>query len=95
MKTTINLTDGHIEAGRPFRCLLCPVARAISEVLNPKAWTSVQGIYAELHIGEEWEPVDLPDEVSGFICAFDDGRDVEPFAFELDIPAKFLKEVAA
>lgn len=89
--TIINVTAEHIAKGVRDSCSHCPVALAIREALphGPGLW--VDSAHVTVGKSGHWTEVGLPDAVTRFIEAFDQGDPVQPFAFELDYPA----EVAA
>lgn len=84
MKTyNIEVTDADIAAGLPKRCLLCPIAIALNRTLGrPKA---------DIKVG--WGQIQMPDGTStslpqlaiDFVRAFDYGKPVSPFTFEIEV----------
>jgi hypothetical protein len=77
----IEVTAEDIAAGRPKDACCCPVARAISRAMGA-AWEAY-GVGAASHDDDGW--IDLPAEAERWIAAFDAGRPVEPFAFEVEV----------
>lgn len=92
--TTINVTQQHIDKGCRIQASNCPIALAIDELLKEplQAWVCQSNI----GIGAEGEErfryqENTPESAKEFITRFDAGEPVEPFSFDLDIPAEFLK----
>ena len=83
----IEVTQAHIDAGRPGNCCACPVALAIQEAL-PKVWNVSVASFIRLK-ATDGTYVDclVPPAVSVFIDAFDDGgpKRVQPFTFNLPV----------
>ena len=101
MGITISVTREDIEHGKPSKCFACPVSNALNRLLLPhfraRSGILMFSIYEHcrdsfgkcsmvFHFGSE-----LPLAARNFISNFDKFKDVEPFAFELDIPSKYLK----
>lgn len=83
----INVTQDHIDKGIPFNVCACPVALAIKPHVKPRHYVAVKsyviGLWHTNHtLVESW---DLPQAVQDFIDAFDCGKSVQPFSFELPI----------
>lgn len=77
----ITVTQADIEEGRPYNCNLCPVALAVSRAFRvPQHAVSVDGLFITVN-DQNYDPPALVDE---FIQAFDDGKKVIPFSFDLD-----------
>jgi hypothetical protein len=76
----IEVTAEDIAAGEPRHSCHCPVARAISRAMGA-AWEAY-GDEAGACDTDDW--IDLPAEAERWIAAFDAGRPVEPFAFEVE-----------
>lgn len=78
----IKVKQTHIKRGRQFRCKECPVVLAVQESFpfTPPGNISVGGC---IRIGSCFIP--CPDAVDDFIARFDNGQEVGPFEFELDI----------
>jgi hypothetical protein len=96
MKLTVRVEQRHIDVGRPVRCRLCPIALALNEQ-HPRregeVWaTDGQGVYLGVWDQAKWEfdygdflspRFTLPAEAQKWACDFDEGRPVQPIAFEL------------
>jgi hypothetical protein len=74
----IEVTQEHIDNGKPKLCMSCPVALALKAATGDwYAWagpTSV-GFNKEVHR--------VPTSVQEFMMRYDEGELVQPFAFEL------------
>jgi hypothetical protein len=89
VKTTINVTQEHIDKGKKISCSNCPVALAIGErVTTESVYVHPRFIY----LGKLMTERDLPKEAQRFIRRFDGEKEVEPFSFDLDIPDELLAE---
>jgi len=86
----VEVTAGDIAAGKREDCEGCPIACALRRAAGtPRAF--VDG--AELAAGN-WDgvhPYDsdrvrMPREAVDFVLDFDEGRDVRPFAFTVELP---------
>lgn len=88
---TVDVTQQDIDAGERYQCDRCPVALALTRTL-PGAFVEVGNNYIRLRRFSESHSnyLTTPDAVEGFIVAFDSGQPVDPFAFALDIPDRFL-----
>jgi hypothetical protein len=87
MKLHIEVTAEDIEQGHPNDPLSCPVARAIKRVMGrPHVWVSV----GDDEVCFDDTDIELPLFVAMFVMEFDDGEDVVPFAFDLDVPDEVL-----
>jgi hypothetical protein len=87
VKTTINVTQEHINKGVQVKCTKCPVALAIQDVCKPKSEVHV-GVY--ILIGGLC--ADTPASAIRFIKEFDVFGTGRPFSFDLDIPDELLAE---
>jgi hypothetical protein len=76
----INVTQDDIDKGEPCRAFCCPIALAIER--QTKALPESVVVYRQITIGSKFI-MDSPPEVLNFIDKFDDGKNVEPFSFEL------------
>jgi hypothetical protein len=87
--TTVSVTAEHIAKGFPGDCGDCPVWHAITAAIPGLAYLRVR--YLDIDVRPRPEDdlviIEIPDGVARFIRAFDVGRPVEPFTFELDYPA--------
>lgn len=80
---TINVTQEHIKQGCRVNCAKCPVALALKERTGD-LWL-VGGSYIRRNGHNDL--IELPAVVTQWILDFDDGIEVQPFSFELEIPA--------
>lgn len=85
--TTIEVKQEHIEAGKHEDCIRCPIALAIREVVSPEFWVHVGAGRATI----QGEAIWLSTPARMFIKRFDGRYKVKPFAFDLDIPGRFLR----
>ncbi len=88
----VEVTSEDIAAGEQDNTCTCPVSLAIRRAC-PGTHPLVYGHmikWADDAAGEDmpWKlaAAPIPMAVGAFVSAFDEGQDVEPFAFELDIP---------
>jgi len=85
--TTITVTAEHIARGERQSCTRCPIALAIRDAFPGAISFAVGGPMVMLWTGGSEREIDLPAEAFKFVNAFDNGRTVEAFTFELDYPA--------
>lgn len=89
-KHTVNVTAEDIREGGRVDAFCCPVALALRRAVPPHVErVGVTGAYAALwtpDCGHRTTDVLLPDAARAFIDRYDDGHDVEPFTFEIEIP---------
>jgi hypothetical protein len=98
---TISVTAEHIESGEHKNCLWCPVARAVSGFYGHDPGITVWVYSSSIEIHRRNHETDSPStpltinafaaalvplKVAQFINAFDDGRPVRPFEFQIDLP---------
>lgn len=84
-KHTIRVTQRHIDQGKrncPYGCM---VALAIEEAI-PGSWPTVDGATVLLSLGSQDSRIDLPAIARDAIDKYDDGQEVEPFQFDLEVP---------
>ena len=95
MKTvTVHVTPDHINRGRRHQSQECPLALALGDATGCRASVGLSsfGLYRPDPLVPELlgDPVvsqaQLPPAAQGFPAAFDQGREVEPFSFELELP---------
>ncbi len=81
----ITVTAEHIAKGKIKACRECPVALAIRECFpdTEDFYIVVGNTFVNIHRKEYI----LPEEVSMYIRAFDAGKSILPFEFELDYNA--------
>jgi hypothetical protein len=93
MTTIVVVTTEHIAKGEAESCERCPVALAIADAFPDLAYVAVGPEEITMQLGRRPEEIqiDTPGRVQDFIWDFDDGGAVEPFSFDVDLPA----EVAA
>ena len=83
----ISVTQEHIDKGVKTSCGSCPIAIAAKEVF-------IEGIEIAVGInciGIDTYFVDVPGPARRFIRAFDDGKFVRPFSFEIDVPKRLVR----
>lgn len=87
MKYTINVTKDDIEFGVTCDVERDPIVLAIKRALPHGTEVLVGGRIAKLRMpgAVHFEQVNLPNSVIDFVKAFDRGRDVKPFTFELEV----------
>ena len=78
MKVKVSVTQDHIDDGKQDHCAECPIALAIEDAIGIKP--NADNLLAE--------KTDKPWEVTVFMSRFDDGCDVEPFDFTLNLNIK-------
>jgi hypothetical protein len=95
---TVQVNEYHIEQGAPSKRHNCPVSLAIINVLQPQYFPSVSGesigVFYRCDICAQAVTVwraEAPDAVAEFVDKFDDEGTAEPFEFDLDVPAEFLR----
>ncbi len=80
----IEVKQEHIDKGIPGRCFSCPIALAALAVLPAREF-HVQ--VSRACLGFRWaRAFYLPESARHFVKMFDDGEDVTPFDFEIEIP---------
>jgi hypothetical protein len=90
---TITVTAEHIDAGWRWtgeKCEECPVALAIRAALPFASQVVVTGLFARVYRNVMNARLRLPAEAARFIAAFDNGNDVEPFKFAVEVPGWVL-----
>lgn len=98
--THIKMNSCHIEYGKAGSCQFCPAALAIRDYLRDCFVVFVNDDSIELFDAPgdlNTEPLwvtDVPRIVGVFMAIIDTGWIVKPIEFDLDIPEKFLKQVA-
>lgn len=85
------MTAEHIAKGRPSGCYSCPIALALIDMVKPKTSVRVSHLAIGLYRWPDYWEESTPTRAEDFIWKFDQGKDVKPFAFDLDIPAEFLR----
>lgn len=83
----VEVTAEDIAAGVPSDCQECPIALALKRagVIEPavaKTWFLA---------GKGADMVNLPPLGWSFVIEFDNGRKVEPFSFEIDVPNEAVR----
>lgn len=92
MRLTVNVTQSMIENGETADCEECPVAIGVYRVLADTYPEHAELIPFVTGIGTMLRTADglcayaakTPKRVQDFIRAFDSGKRVEPFSFELE-----------
>jgi hypothetical protein len=77
----IEVTQAHIDKGERTSAFSCPIALALKDHGVPKPAVTYTYFYKS---DESEEQIYLPGKVCNFISAFDKGKPVEPFTFELE-----------
>lgn len=77
---TINVTQEDIDAGLPIKCIQCPIALAAKRVFGHEVSVAATYIH-DIKSGY----YDLPRAAVDFVAAFDKGRTVTPFSFEVQL----------
>jgi hypothetical protein len=77
---TINVTKEDIQNGKPIHISKCPVALAITRATGRTCEVDLDAIYVD-GLGLVYSPT----EVVKFVRAFDDGKNVDPLAFDLTL----------
>lgn len=88
MRVQVSVTESDIRGGVRDDDCLCPVALALRRVTGEEVCVCSEQIgLGSLGRGYVFQRVlDTPRAVRDFVDAFDGGRSVEPFEFELDVP---------
>ncbi len=82
----IEVTTEDIAKGVREDCHGCPIALACKRLGVRDVAVEREAVVYRNYEGE-WDEASMPEVGEAFIEAFDAGRDVEPFSFELDISA--------
>ncbi len=93
MRLRVEVTAEDIEDGVSGNAWSCPIAFATRRALRACGKLEEAGVFAVddryvLEVGGGLTPdIPLPEEASAFVARFDGGgRDVNPIAFEVDLP---------
>lgn len=100
MQVTVEVTAEDIRRGECGEPCKCPIALAVQRLLKRKyQWVMfcTGAIIRDIKTGDDCtSEIEMPDIASDFVVAFDDtedeGIDVSPFSFPLDIPDMFLRQ---
>lgn len=86
-KIRVNVNQRDIERGIRRSAGSCPVARALQrhEEMGPM-WVGAQSIRLRRQPVSPDYTIELPGAVAAFVAAFDEGRPVAPFSFDLEVP---------
>lgn len=94
----LEVTQKMIDSGCRQSCRLCPVANAIAphikdgyEATVGPSTVNIRKATTNVSLGEIVHQIGLPFAVTSFIRKFDVHLKVEPFSFEIDIPAIYLR----
>jgi hypothetical protein len=93
MMTRIEVTRDNIATGNPGENESCAVALAVKAKCLPDTEVQVDGYSVDLDLPFSFVSrinLETNETVKKFVADFDDGKPVEPFAFDLDIPDEFL-----
>jgi hypothetical protein len=77
------VTAAHLAAGVPNNAAACPIARSLRAHTGVHVAAMPDWIHIKGGPYRGWHRT--PDAIWGFMDAFDDGRDVEPAVFELEV----------
>lgn len=85
----VNLTASHIRFGERGKPVGCPVSKAVYDALQKNKAFVFWVVAGSERITANTNPFGrlralTPDEVHAFIRDFDDGKEVQPFSFELN-----------
>jgi hypothetical protein len=84
---TIHVQQKHIDQGESRRSCFCPIALALADSFSDVIYASVgTGDFAVNRRGFNLLQSPLPESASKFVRAFDNGKPVKPFTFEIEIP---------
>jgi hypothetical protein len=78
----IEVTQEDIDNGLKGKCDSCAVALAAKRAFGNRI-ILVDGEQMDVIDNGKWDVLDLPDSAVAFIEAFDTGKPVKPFSFEL------------
>lgn len=81
MKITVTKKD--IEDGQTKDCISCPVALATKRKMKTTVHVWNHSIFC--FNGNGWDSMILPKFVVDFIHHFDEGKNVKPFSFNLNL----------
>lgn len=70
----------HIREGRPDDAGRCPVALALHEATGKRCSATWRALFLD------GACLPIPKDVQEFVCRFDYGQPVAPFAFDLEVP---------
>lgn len=91
MQITVEQPD--IDEGVALNCDACPIARVTQRKMPPGVMVEVRTKFAQVFVsGKLVKSLLLSREARQFIAAFDAGRPVQPFSFDLPIEG-LLQEV--
>lgn len=99
--TRVEVKREHIDRGDPGLCQSCAITRAIRDIVRDDIRVATQKtvvvMFDKSNPGGSRKDLGLPVEARQFISLYDDCETdedkakVNPIAFDLDIPAEFLK----
>lgn len=88
----IRVQNRHISAGLGATPQSCAVALALFEQLNIReACVGARYFWLKDREGYMTGDIPLPDSAQRFISKFDDGQDVKPFEFRVEVPEAVLR----
>jgi hypothetical protein len=82
------VTEQDMRNGVPWSPLACPVVRALRRATGQR-WTACHQVFQLYRVGAE-RKVPAPEQATRFMRDYDGGKEVEPFAFDLDVPDEWL-----
>ncbi len=78
--TKIQVTQQDIDAGQRGRCATCPIAMAMSRVIDEAVLVELNAAVPDSFLTTGWYA--LPESAASFQRNYDDMKPVEPFEFE-------------
>lgn len=85
----VRITQGMIDDGVPIDPQKCPLSIGIRDAAAEEladghpVLVAAFVSFAWIWIGDRRMQVSMPREAAAFVCAFDNGRPVQPFEFDL------------
>lgn len=90
----VQITQQHIDQGEQASCTMCPYAIAVDDILDDEYCAAVyttSAVHIETWLGRRVKKSHLDREDTDIIRRYDIGRSMQPHAFTIDIPRKYLK----
>lgn len=78
----ISITQSDIDQGKRHEARFCPIAMAASRAFHRDIWIGWIRGYSHPHVSPE-VVFSLPADARVFVQEFDDGKEVQPFEFEV------------
>ncbi len=86
--TKIEVTQHDIDNGKRKSCTKCPVALAVNRTLRAEASVGKRTINIIYGDATFEEGISTPTSAADFIRKYDEGEEVKPFNFELELLAE-------